>query len=138
MSHLTTVKTELRNLNMVQAALRRLQIPFELGGQVNDMANQTQAVDIVVHIRGQRAVGFSRDSSTGIIHLCGDWWGSAMKEQEFLDKLKCNYAREQVLESLEQQGVDLSKVKEIEEPDGSVVFELALDEQEMEALATGL
>lgn len=135
MSHFTSIKTELRNLNVVQAALRRLGYQFEIGGTVPDYFKRAREVDLVVHIPGQRPVGFRRNPATGIIELVGDWYGSAMKEQEFLDALKSNYAREQVLESLGHQGVDLSKVKETEAPDGSVVFELPLEDEEMEALA---
>jgi hypothetical protein len=137
MSHFTTIKTELRNLDMIQAALRRLGYEFEIGGTVPDFFKRARKVDLVVHIPGQRAVGFSANPSTGIIALVGDWYGSAMKEQEFLSALKGNYAREQVLDSLGRQGVDLSKVKETETPDGSVVFELPLESEEMDALLAG-
>ena len=134
MSHFTTIKTELRNLNMVQAALRRLGYEFELGGAVQDYYGQTRAVDLVVHVPDQRPVGFVRDASSGIVNLVGDWYGGRVTQQEFLDSLKGNYAREQVLETLERQGVDLSKVKELEEADGSVVFTVSLEEEEMEAM----
>lgn len=137
MSHFSTIKTELRNLNMVQAALRRLEYEYELGGTVRDYYGQTRSVDLVAHIPGQRPVGFLRDEGTGVIDLVGDWYGGSLKEQEFLDSLKGNYAREQVLETLEQQGVDLSKVKEVEEADGSVTFTVPLEEEEMESMILG-
>lgn len=137
MSHITVIKTELKNLDMVQVALRRLGYQFELGGVVQDYYGNVWQVDLVVHIPGQRAVGFSRDPHTGVINLVGDWWGGPVKEQEFLESLKGNYAREQVLESLERQGIDLSKVREIEEPDGTVVYELPLEQEELEALVAG-
>ena len=137
MSHFTSIKTELRNLDMIQAALRRLGYPFEVGGTVPDFYKHAHRVDLVVHIPGQRAVGFNRNPATGIVELVGDWYGSAMKQQEFLGALKSNYAREQVLDSLGRQGVDMSKVKETESPDGSVVFELPLENEEMDALLAG-
>jgi len=57
-----------------------------------------------------------------------------MKEQKFLSAIKNNYAREQALQSVGRQGVDLSKVKETESPDSSVLFELPLESEEMDAL----
>jgi len=134
MSHFTSIKTELRNLNMIQAALRRLGYDFEVGGSIKNYFRRAREVDLVVHIPGQRPVGFCRNPTTGIIELVGDWYGSSMKEEEFISAVKSKYAREQVLESLAHQGVDLSKVKETETPDGSVVFELPLENEEMEAL----
>jgi hypothetical protein len=122
---------------MVKTALRKLGYEFELGGTVKDYYGVSHVVDLVAHVPGQRAVGFIQDQRTGVIQLAGDWWGSKIREQEFLDSLKCNYAREQVLETLEQQGIDLSKLREIEEPDGTVIFELPLDDAEMEALVIG-
>lgn len=137
MSHMTLVKTQLRNLTLVKKALRRLGYEFESGGVVRDFYGSQRKVDLVVNIPGQRAVGFIQDPKSGAIELVGDWYGSDIGEREFLDSLKCDYAREQVLQSLEDQGIDLSMVKETEEPDGSVVFELPLGTQDMERLAAG-
>jgi hypothetical protein len=133
-SHFTQIKTELRNLNMVRAALRRQGIEFEIGGTVEDYFHNVQRVDIVAHIAGQRPVGFVQNNDTGLVELVGDWWGAEITQEEFLSGLKGSYAREQVMESLEKQGVDLSKVKELEEPDGSVVFIVPLDEEELQSL----
>jgi hypothetical protein len=134
MSHFATIRTELRNLDTVKAALRRLGLAFREGGAVEDYYHNTRRVDLVVEIPGQRPVGFARDASTGAIALVGDWWGGKLREAEFLASLKGSYAREQVLVSLERQGVDLSKVKEVEEPDGSVVFTVPLDDEELQLL----
>lgn len=137
MSHFSTIKTELRNLIAVKAALRRLGVSFEEGGKIEDYYHAIQRVDLIAHIPGQRPVGFMKDVGTGVINLIGDWYGGGVSRDDFLSKLKCNYAREQVLASLEQQGVDVSRIKEREEPDGSVVFELPLDDGQMEALVGG-
>jgi hypothetical protein len=137
MSHFTSIKTELRNLNSVQTALKRLGLEFQVGGVLEDYSHNVRKVDLLVKIPGQHAAGFVRDERTGVIELVGDWFAGRTSRQTFLDSLKCNYAREEVLRSLEQQGVDISKVKEIEEPDGSVVFELRLDEEELQALNAG-
>lgn len=134
MSHFASIKTELRNLAMVQAALRRQGISFQIGGTVEDYFHNRQAVDIVAEIPGQRPVGFVRNPETGVVELVGDWYGGKTSQEEFMAGLKGNYAREQVMESLERQGVDISKVKEIEEPDGSVVFVVRLEEEEMQSL----
>lgn len=136
MSHFTQIKTELRNLTMVEAALRRQGIEFELGGTVEDYYHNLRQVDIVAHIPGQRPVGFVQNAENGLVELVGDWWGAKTSQEDVLAGLKGSYAREQVMESLERQGVDLSKVKEIEEADGSVVFVVPLDEEEMQSLST--
>jgi len=118
----------------VEAALRRLQYEYTAGGTVVDYYNNPQEVDIVVRIPGQRDVGFKQDVETGTISLVGDWWGGAVKEQQFLDSLTANYSREVVLDSLEQQGFDLSKITEVEEADGAVVFTVPLDDEDLELL----
>lgn len=137
MSHLSVIRTELRNLTSVQASLKRLGYQFSMGGKVKDYFGVEQEVDLKIDIPGQQAVGLRRDPETGIITLIGDWWQGKVTEQEFMDSIRSGYAREQVLESLEQQGLDLSKVREVEEPDGTVVFEVELDDQDMAALAAG-
>lgn len=137
MSHFATIKTELKNLAMVQAALRRMGIAFQLGGMVEDYFHNQQAVDIVAEIPGQRPVGFVHNAESGVVDLVGDWWGGSVSQEEFMTGLKGHYARESVMDSLERQGMDVSKVKEIEEPDGSVVFVVPLEEEDMQSLAAG-
>jgi hypothetical protein len=60
-----------------------------------------------------------------------------MGREEFLSQLKSNYAREQVLASLERQGVRMEDIVEREEPDGSYTFEVPLDEGQMESMIGG-
>jgi len=122
---------------MVQVALRRKGISFQVGGTVEDFFHNQQTVDIVAEIPGQRPVGFVRNPETGVIDLIGDWYGGKTSQEEFMAALKGSYAREQVMDSLERQGVDISKVKEIEEPDGSVVFVVPLEEEELQSLDAG-
>ena len=137
MSHFSTIKTELHNLNAVAAGLRRLGIPCEMGGEIEDYYHAKQAVDIVAHLPGQRPVGFVRDAGTGIVNLVGDWWGGSTGREEFLAQLKGSYAREQVLESLEKQGIPMENVVEREEADGSYTFEVPLDENQMQSMIGG-
>lgn len=137
MSHFSIIKTELKNLMSVEAALRRMEIKYDRNGTITDYYGNIRNVDIVAHLPGQRPVGFLHNEASGVVELVGDWYGKTMNKKEFLANLKNNYAREQVLDSLEQQGIDLSRVKEREEPDGSVVFELPLENDDMEALITG-
>ena len=134
MSHFSTIKTELRNLNSVEAALRRLGIQIEGSGVIEDYYHAKQTVDIIAHLPGQRPVGFVRDPASGVVNLVGDWWGGTMSRDDFLAQLKSNYAREQVLESLEKQGVNMADVIEREEADGSYVFEVPLDDEQMTAM----
>lgn len=137
MSHFSAIKTEMKHLGVVEAALRRLGVDHVRGGAIEDYYGNRREVDLVAHPPDQRPVGFVYNSASGVYELVGDWYGGQTSQEDFLLSLKCNYAREQVLESLEQQGVDLSRVKEWEEPDGSVVFELPLRDDEMESLLTG-
>lgn len=137
MSHFSTIKTELRNLDAVAAALRRLGIAYEINGEVEDYYHAKQVVDIVALLPGQRPVGFVRDLDRGVVSLVGDWWGGTVQREEFLSRLKSNYAREQVLESLRQQGVRMEDVIEREEADGSYTFEVPLDDDQMEAMIRG-
>ena len=137
MSHFTTIKTKLMNLAAVEAGLRRLGIEYERAGTIEDYYKNTLPVDLIVRLPGQRAVGFARNATSGVIELVGDWYGGTASQEEFMTSLTHHYAREQVLQSLEQQGVDLSRVKEREEPDGSVVFELPLDDDQIAAMIGG-
>lgn len=137
MSHISVVKTELRNLKAVASALRRLGIRCERGGEIEDYYHAKQTVDIIAYLPGQRPVGFVRNTATGIVSLVGDWWGGTMSQERFLEQLKSNYAREQVLESLERQGINMADVIEREEPDGSYTFEVPLDDEQMNTLIAG-
>jgi len=110
---------------------------YERGGTIEDYYHNTLEVDLRVHIPGPRPVGFRHNQSSGVYELVGDWFGGDTSQEEFMTSLTHHYAREQVRESLERQGVDLSRVKEREEPDGSVVFEVPLDEDQMETMIGG-
>ncbi|MBI2299005.1 MAG: DUF1257 domain-containing protein [Armatimonadetes bacterium] len=134
MSHITVLKTEIRELSTVEAALRRLGYPSERDTTIPDYYGHQVHVDLAVHLPGQRAVGFNCNPTTGLLELTGDWWGGTIRPEELMSDLTRNYAREQVLDSLEAQGVDLSRVKETELDDGTVIFELPLEEDQMEAL----
>ena len=137
MSHFTTLRTELRNLEALAATLSRLGYRSQPNGTVTDYYGQKRQVDLTVEIPGQRAVGFARSEETSALELVGDWWNAQLSQQEFLDTIKHNYAREQVLASLEIQGVDLSTVRQIEEEDGTVVFEVPIDDSQIQAMANG-
>jgi len=136
-SHLTTLKTELRNLHSLMAALGRLGYTCQVDGRIVDYFGNEQQVDLVVEVPGQRAVGFVRNRASGVLDLVGDWWHAKLTQQEFLDGIKCNYAREQVLESLQNQGVDLSTVREVEEEDGTILFEVPIDDNQLRAMTAG-
>ena len=135
MSHFTTVKTELRNLDALAAALRRAGYDCRPAGTVADFYGKKRKVDLVVNIPNQRTVGFVRNPQDGLLELVGDWYGGALGREQFLDSIKCSYAREQVMASLASQGIDLADVRETEEDDGTVVFEVPIDDGQVQALA---
>lgn len=137
MSHFTTVKTKLRNIDALAAALKRMGYQCQRNDSIVDYAGNKQHVDLSVVIPGQRSVGFVRSSGSDELELVGDWWRSTVTKEEFLGKIKFVYARHQVIESLQNQGIDVATVREIEQPDGSVVFEVPVESQQIQALTAG-
>lgn len=137
MSHLTTLRTAVRNVEALREALTRLGYRCTAGGAVADYYGHTRQVELAVELPGQRqkAVGFVRNGQTGLLDLVGDWWGSQVDRQQFLNNIKSAYAREQVMESLAAQGIDPSDVREVEEADGTIVFEVPLDDSQLLAMA---
>jgi hypothetical protein len=146
-SHFTVVRTEIRHISLLLSALRAMgydhvevhEEPQHLYGFQGDLRPETAEVIIRRQHIGHAAndVGFKRQPSGEFLAIISEYDRKAHCPESWMEKLKTRYARRQVLESLEKQGIPMENVVEREEADGSYTFEVPLDEDQMQSMIAG-
>lgn len=127
MSHLTTIKTQMKDYSILNDCLVRLvnEMPnaeLTYGGEIRDWGSRVRVCDFAIafpeHSNTRRAAknfGFHKNNQ-GIYELVHD--GMYKDGSEFLKKLLPLYSKEMTLASLSAQGFDINSIEEQE--DGTV------------------
>ncbi|MCO6455034.1 MAG: DUF1257 domain-containing protein [Pirellulaceae bacterium] len=107
MSHFSTVRTVIRDQELLRDSLRQLHYQFQAGEHVpiRGFANSQQHGQVVVNTGCRYDIGFQRQTD-GTYSVCADWWGvqgnTQLREAAFLQQVNQKYAhlavRRQVLE----------------------------------------
>jgi len=119
MSHFTTVRTELRNGDLVAKALDRLGFSFERGQvDIKGYEGQRDAAEFRLPTKDpDYDIGLRRAGDR--YEVVADWWGiSEHEEKAFAARLNREYAIVATTESLEKQG--FREVQFSESPKGEV------------------
>jgi len=119
MSHFSHIKTEIRNLISLQAALTDLGVDWKSGPQeVRGYRNQTFTAEVVIEQRNGYDMGFSWNGQE--YEFVGDlqFWQQATSVDRFLNQIKQRYAYHTILEATAQQGFQMAEEKQTE--DGSI------------------
>jgi len=112
MSHFTTVKTKLRDLQCLKQALEDLKYEFEEaqeGVEVRGYLNQTETADI--SIKASKTYDIGVRSTVDGYELFADWWGvettRGVTEQEFVNQLTQRYAYHKVIKEVKVRGFSI-------------------------------
>ncbi|MFX4261259.1 DUF1257 domain-containing protein [Pelotomaculum propionicicum] len=116
MSHFTTVKTQIKELTLLKAAMKALNLQMVERQTVNGyMGNKTTA-DAVWQVSDNYDVGAIKNAD-GTFDLVGDWWGTSMTIPMLEQKIPQEYAVQNVLRRAKLMGHQVAKENR---KDGSV------------------
>ncbi len=116
MSHFTTIAIEIKNGDLLQQALEEIGYPVKQNTLVRGYLGNTAIAEYVIPMPNGYDIGFRRIGDR--YEVIADFWGVALKIEEFLGELNQQYATKTVLQSATQQGFEIEKQEVLE--DGTV------------------
>ena len=105
MSHLTRVKTQIKDLTAVRSALQEMGMTLEGAGVVTG-GGRTAEVEALLRVKGGHDVGFSRQAD-GSYEMVGDWFyaGSQLGGQDqFVGRMQQLYGVHKAINEAALQG----------------------------------
>jgi hypothetical protein len=119
MSHFSQIKTQIRDLTALQAALSDLGMEWKSGPQpVKGYRGQTQTADVVIEQENGYDIGFSRKDQGYELVADLQYWQQPLSVQGFLNRLTQRYAYHAVLQETARQGFQLAEQQQ--QQDGSI------------------
>jgi hypothetical protein len=119
MSHFSQIKTQIRDLNSLQAALTDLQIDWKFGPQpVRGYRGQTSTAEVVIEQENGYDIGFSNNQ--GQYELVADlqYWQQPLSVEGFLQRITQRYAYHTVVNETSRQGFQVTEQQQ--SADGSI------------------
>lgn len=119
MSHFSQIKTQIRDLTSLQAALNDLEINWKSGPQpIRGYQGQTHNAEIVIEQDNGYDVGFSHNN--GQYELVADlqYWQQPLSVQGFINRITQRYAYHTVMKETTRQGFQLAEQEQNQ--DGSI------------------
>lgn len=122
MSHFTSVKTKLFDLEMVKKALTELGYKYSQGkAKVRGWVGNTQEAELVVNTGSNYDIGFLKNPS-GEYSLVADWWAisnnAKVNQSQFVEQITQRYAYHKVLNEIKKKGFTVAEEKKAS--DGSI------------------
>ncbi|MEM7797081.1 MAG: DUF1257 domain-containing protein [Cyanobacteria bacterium P01_C01_bin.118] len=121
MSHFSQIKTKIRNLPALQAALTDIGADWKAGPQtVRGYQGKTETAEVVIEQDNGYDLGFKQNADTGDYELVADmqYWQQSLSVDGFLNKVTQRYAYHTVLTETENQGFQVAEQKTAK--DGSI------------------
>jgi hypothetical protein len=119
MSHFSQIKTQLRNLESLQAALTDLGIQWKAGpSSIRGYQGQTCEAAIAIEQDNGYDVGFSWNGREYELVADLQYWQQPLSVQGFLNQISQQYAYHTVLSETERQGFQVAEQQKNE--DGSI------------------
>lgn len=119
MSHFSQIKTQIRNITFLQAALTDLGIDWQPGPQeVRGYKGKTHNAQVVIEQDNGYDVGFSWNGSEYALVSDLQFWQQPLSVDGFLSRVTQRYAYHTVLNETSQQGFQVSEQQQ--NADGSI------------------
>lgn len=121
MSHFSQIKTKIRNLPALQAALTDVGVDWKAGPKaVRGYQGTTDIAEVVVEQTNGYDLGFKRNAGTGDYELVADlqYWQQPLSVDGFLNRVTQRYAYHTVLSETSRQGFQVAEQQSNE--DGSI------------------
>ena len=119
MSHFSNIKTKIRNLSSLKAALSDMEIDWKAGPKsVRGYQGQTHNAEIVVEQDNNYDIGFSWNGQEYELVSDLQYWQQPLTVDAFLQKVTQRYAYQTVLAESNKQGFQVAEQQKNE--DGSI------------------
>lgn len=119
MSHFSQIKTQIRNLNSLQAALTDLGIDWKSGSKtVRGYRGQTRNAEITIEQENGYDVGFSWNGKEYELVADLQYWQQSWSVEGFLRQVTQRYAYHTVVNETARQGFHIAEQQQNE--DGSI------------------
>lgn len=119
MSHFSQIKTQIRNLTSLKAALTDAGIDWKPGPQqVKGYQGQTFTAEVAIEQANGYDVGFSWNGSEYELVADLQYWQQPLSVQGFINKITQGYAYHTVLSETERQGFQVAEQQQ--NKDGSI------------------
>jgi hypothetical protein len=119
MSHFSQIKTQIRNLTSLQAALTDLGVDWKAGPrQVRGYRSQTRNAEIAIEQDNGYDVGFSWNGKEYELVADLQYWQQPWSVEGFLSKVTQRYAYQTVLNETSRQGFQVAEQQQ--NSDGSI------------------
>lgn len=119
MSHFSQIKTQIRNLNSLQAALTDLGIDWKSGSKtVRGYRGQTRNAEITIEQDNGYDVGFSWNGKEYELVADMQYWQQSWSVEGFLRRVTQRYAYHTVVNETARQGFHIAEQQQNE--DGSI------------------
>lgn len=119
MSHFSQIKTQLRNLNSLQAALTDLGIVWKSGSEaIRGYRGKTQAAEIAIEQDNGYDIGFRWNGSEYELVADLQFWRQTLTVDRFLSRVTQRYAYHTVLNETTQKGFQVTEQQQ--NNDGSI------------------
>ncbi len=119
MSHFSQIKTQIRNLTSLQAALTDLGIDWKAGPeQVRGYQGQTRNAEVAIEQENGYDIGFSWNGSEYELVADLQFWQQAWSVDRFLQKVTQRYAFHTVMSETVKQGFQVTEQEQNQ--DGSI------------------
>ena len=113
MSHFSQIKTQIRNLTSLEAALTDLGIDWKSAKEVRGYRGLTNTAEIVIEQKNGYDVGFSWNGTEYELVADLQFWQQAWSVDGFLNKVTQRYAYHTVVNESAKQGFQVSEQKKI-------------------------
>jgi hypothetical protein len=119
MSHFSQIKTQIRNLSSLQAALTDLGIDWKPGPQqVRGYRGETRAAEVAIEQNNGYDIGFSWNGSEYELVADLQYWQQTVPVNLFLNRLTQRYAYHTVVSESAQKGFQVAEQQQ--NTDGSI------------------
>ncbi|MGB0561852.1 MAG: DUF1257 domain-containing protein [Spirulinaceae cyanobacterium] len=119
MSHFSNIKTQLRNLTSLKAALGDLNLDWQEGPRpVRGYQGQTRTAEVVLEQTNDYDIGFSWNGSEYELVADLQYWQQPLSVEGFLQQITQRYAYNTVLSESQNQGFQVAE--EQQQADGSI------------------
>ncbi len=119
MSHFSNIKTQIRNLSSLEAALTDLGIDWKSGpSTVRGYRGQTRTAEVVIEQDNGSDLGFSWNGQEYDLVADLQYWQQVGSVDRFLNKITQRYAYHTVIKESANQGFQVAEQKQNE--DGSI------------------
>lgn len=119
MSHFSQIKTQLRNLNSLQAALTDLGIVWKSGSEaIRGYRGKTQTAEIAIEQDNGYDIGFRWNGSEYELVADLQFWRQTLTVDRFLSRVTQRYAYHTVLNETTQKGFQVTEQQQ--NNDGSI------------------